>query len=39
MNKIGSFEVMRMNVEPVIQNEISQKEKNKYPILTHICVI
>ena len=28
--------LMRMlNLEPVIQSEISQKEKNKYHILTH----
>ena len=38
MNKTGSFEVMWMNVEPVIQSEISQKEKNKCPILTHIYI-
>ena len=25
-----------MNLEPVIQNEVSQKEKNKYNILMHI---
>ena len=25
-----------MNLEPVIQSEVSQKEKNKYHILTHI---
>ena len=25
-----------MNPEPVIQSEVSQKEKNKYRILTHI---
>ena len=25
-----------MSLEPVIQSEISQKEKNKYRILTHI---
>ena len=24
-----------MNLEPIIQNEVSQKEKNKYCILTH----
>ena len=24
-----------MNLEPIIQSEISQKEKNKYHILTH----
>ena len=25
-----------MNLEPVIQSELNQKEKNKYCILTHI---
>ena len=25
-----------MNLEPIIQNEVSQKEKDKYNILTHI---
>ena len=25
-----------MNLKPVIQNEVSQKEKNKYHILTHM---
>ena len=25
-----------MNLEPVIQSEVSQKEKDKYRILTHI---
>ena len=25
-----------MNLEPLIQSEVSQKEKNKYRILTHI---
>ena len=25
-----------MNLEPVIQSEVSQKEKNKYCVLTHI---
>ena len=28
-----------MNQEPVLQTEVSQKEKNKYHILTHICGI
>ena len=28
--------VRRMNLEAVIQNEESQKEENKYHILTHI---
>ena len=27
-----------MNLEPVTQSEVSQKEKNKYRILTHIYV-
>ena len=38
-NKFNKFEsalVRWMNVEPVLQNEVSQKEKNKYCILTHI---
>ena len=26
-----------MNLEPVIQNEVSQKEKDKYRILMHMC--
>ena len=26
-----------MNLEPIIQNEISQKGKNKHGILTHSC--
>ena len=26
----------RMNLEPIIQSEVGQKEKNKYQILTHI---
>ena len=29
----------RMDPESVIQHELSQKEKNKYRILTHICEI
>ena len=28
-----------MNLEPITQSEVSQKEKNKYGILTHICGI
>ena len=35
-NEIGSFVVMWMNLESVIQSEVSQKEKNEYWILTHI---
>ena len=38
-NEIGSFVEMWMDAESVIQSEISQKEKNKYRILTHICGI
>ena len=37
--KRNTFEsiVMRwMNLEPIIQSEVSQKEKDKYHILTHI---
>ena len=39
LKKEGSFEsvLMRwMNLEPIIQSEISQKEKDKYCILTNI---
>ena len=38
-NKIGSFVEMWMDLESVIQSEVSQKEKNKYCILTLICGI
>ena len=38
-NEIGSFVEMRMDLETVIRSEVSQKEKNKYRILTHICAI
>ena len=34
-----SFAVMRTDLESVIQSEVSQKEKNKYHILTHTCGI
>ena len=37
--KRNAFEsvLMRwMNLEPIIQSEVSQKEKDKYHILTHI---
>ena len=36
-DEIGSFVEMWMNLETVIQTEVSQKEKNKYRILMHIC--
>ena len=35
-NKIELFVVMWMDLETVIQSEVSQKEKNKYRMLTHI---
>ena len=38
-HKRNTFEsvLMRwMNLEPIIQSEVSQKEKGKYHILTHI---
>ena len=34
-NKIELFVVMWMDLESVIQSEVSQKEKNKYRMLTH----
>ena len=34
--KIGLFIVRWMGLESVIQNEVSQKETNKYCMLTHI---
>ena len=36
---IGSLVETRMDLETVVQSEVSQKEKNKYRILTHICGI
>ena len=35
-NKIELFVVKWMDLESVIQSEVSQKEKNKYRMLTHI---
>ena len=35
-NKTELFVVRWMDLESVIQSEISQKEKNKYRMLTHI---
>ena len=37
--KKNTFEpvlMRRMKLEPIIQSEVSQKEKHKYSILTHI---
>ena len=36
-NKTESFVETWMDLETVIQSEVSQKEKIKYRILTHIC--
>ena len=38
-NEIGSFVETWMNLETVMQSEVSQKEKHKYHILAHICGI
>ena len=35
-NETESFVMMWMDLESVIQSEVSQKEKNKYRMLTHI---
>ena len=40
--KRNAFESVLMrwiNLEPIIQSEVSQKEKYKYHILMHICGI
>ena len=37
-NEFGSVVVRWMNLQPVIQSEVSQKEKNKYRILTYIYI-
>ena len=38
-NAFASVLVRRMNLELIIQSEVSQKEKDKYHILTHLCGI
>ena len=35
-NEIDLFVLSWMDLESVIQSEVSQKEKNKYSMLTHI---
>ena len=35
-NAFGSVLMRWMSLKPIIQNEISQKEKDKYCIITHI---
>ena len=36
-NTFESVLMWWMKLEPIIQSEVSQKEKYKYHILTHIC--
>ena len=36
-NEVGSFLETWVNLETVIQSEVSQKEKNKYRLLMHVC--
>ena len=36
-NEIESFVETWMDLQTVIQSEVSQKEKNKYRILMHVC--
>ena len=36
-NEIESFAETWMDLETVMQSEVSQKEKNKYRILMHVC--
>ena len=38
-NETGSFVETWMDLESVIQTEVSQKGKSKYRIITHICGI
>ena len=38
-NEIVPFAKTWMDLEIVIQSEVSQKEKNKYRMLMHICGI
>ena len=35
-NSFESVLMRRMKLEPIIQSEVSQKEKHQYSILTHI---
>ena len=39
MSEIGYFVEMCMDLDTIIQSEVSQKEKYKYNILTYICGI
>ena len=33
---LGTADLIMMKLEPIIQSEVSQKEKHQYSILTHI---
>ena len=35
-NEFASVQLRWMNLEPVVQSEVCQKEKNKYHALTHM---
>ena len=35
-NAFGSFLTRWMNLEPIVQSDVSQKEKDKYCILMHV---
>ena len=37
-NAFESILMMWMKLEPIIQSEVSQKEKHQYSILTHIYI-
>jgi len=37
--ELGSEKLNNLDLESVIQSEVSQKQKNKYHILTHVCGI
>ena len=36
-NETGSFVETWVDLETVMQSEVSQKEKNKYRVLMHVC--
>ena len=38
-NTFESVPMRWMNLEPIIQSKVSQKDKDKYCILMHICGI
>ena len=38
-NAFESVLMRWMNIEPIIQSEVCQKEKDKYHILAHTCRI